>query len=151
MRDRRKAPLTASRRGVNFAPMGRRRDLGLGDADHFRRLVSEALERVPEEFQHYLRNVAVVVAEEPSDEEIREAGLDPDEETLYGLYQGTPITERPHDFAGSPPDRIVIYRGPLVRDCRSADELRDEIECTVVHEIAHFFGFDDDALEALGY
>jgi predicted Zn-dependent protease with MMP-like domain len=128
-----------------------RRDRRLGDPHLFRQLVTEALESVPAEFRRYLDNVAVVIAEEPSAEDVREAGLDPREDTLYGLYHGTPLTERPHDFAGSPPDRITIYRGPLVRDCRTADDLRWEIECTVVHEIAHFFGLDDEQIEKLGY
>ncbi len=128
-----------------------RRDPALRDPGVFRRLVAEAIDAVPEEFRRHLENVAVVVAEEPTDQDILEAGLDPREDTLYGLYHGVPLPERPHDFAGVPPDRITIYRRPLLRDCRSADELRREIECTVVHEIAHFFGLDDDQIEKLGY
>lgn len=129
----------------------RRKTPALNDPATFRLLVREAIDAVPEEFRRYLDNVTVVIAEEPTEAEIREAGLDPREDSLYGLYQGVPLPERPHDFAGALPDRIVIFRGPLLRDCRTRAALRREITATVIHEVAHFFGLDEEQVEKLGY
>jgi predicted Zn-dependent protease with MMP-like domain len=104
----------------------------------FETLVAEALDGIPEEFARYLENVSVVVEDEP------------DDEGLYGLYQGVPLSERSHDFAALP-DRISIYRGPLVRDFRSRTAIRRQIRITIVHEIAHFFGLDERRIRRLGY
>ena len=103
--------------------------------------VSEALDLVPAELLALLDNVVVLVEDEP----------DPADTDLLGLYEGTPLTERGHAWAGSLPDRITIYRGPLTRMCEDADDLREEIAVTVVHELAHHFGIDDDRLHALGW
>ena len=108
------------------------------DPADFDALVAEALDGIPEEFARYLDNVTVVVEDEP------------DEEGLYGLYQGVPLSERSHDFSALP-DRISIYRGPLVRDFRSRTAIRRQIRLTVVHEIAHFFGLDERRIRRLGY
>ena len=124
------------------------RDVSPGE---FERLVAEALDGIPEEFARYLENVAVVIEDAPSRARLRAEGLDPKYDTLYGLYEGVPLDERPHDFAGHAPDRITIFRAPLLEDCRSRDELREEVRTTVVHEIAHFFGLDDDHVRRLGY
>ena len=105
----------------------------------FEALVAEALDGIPEEFARYLDNVSVVVEDEP------------DEEGLYGLYQGVPLSERAHDFAAALPDRISVYRGPLVRDFRSRAQIRRQIRLTIVHEIAHFFGLDERRIRRLGY
>ena len=107
--------------------------------EEFEALVAEALDGIPDEFARYLENVSVVVEDEP------------DEEGLYGLYQGVPLSERTHDFAVALPDRISIYRGPLVRDFRSRAQIRRQIRLTVVHEIAHFFGLDERRIRRLGY
>jgi predicted Zn-dependent protease with MMP-like domain len=117
----------------------------------FERLVAEALDGIPDELARYLENVAVVIEEAPSRALLRAEGIDPRHDTLYGLYEGVPLDERPHDFAGQPPDRITIFRAPLLEDCRNRDELREEVRITVVHEIAHFFGMDDDHVRRLGY
>jgi len=105
----------------------------------FEALVAAALDGIPDEFARYLDNVSVVVEDEP------------DEEGLYGLYQGVPLSERTHDFAAALPDRISIYRGPLLRDFRSRTQIRRQIRLTVVHEIAHFFGLDERRIRRLGY
>jgi predicted Zn-dependent protease with MMP-like domain len=107
--------------------------------EDFEALVAEALDGIPEEFARYLENVSVVVEDEP------------EEDGLYGLYQGVPLSERTHDFAAALPDRISIYRGPLVRDFRSRAQIRRQIRLTVVHEIAHFFGLDERRIRRLGY
>ena len=89
----------------------------------------------------------MVVEEEPSDEDLEELGMDPEEETLFGLYQGQALTERGiTGYAGALPDRIVIYRLPLLDHCQSRRELLREIRDTVVHEIGHHFGLDEEDL-----
>ncbi len=113
----------------------------------FERAVEEAMDLVPEELAGLIENVAVVVEEEPSDEEIADAGLDPEEETLFGVYQGVALPERgAGSYGGVLPDRIVIYRQPLLEACRSRRELLREIRDTVVHEVGHYFGLDEEDL-----
>ena len=107
----------------------------------FDQLVASALDAIPPELLDLIDNAVVLVEDEPPDGEPRD---------LLGLYDGVPVTER----WGDPPllpDRIYIFRGPLMRWCRDLDELEDEIAITVVHEIAHHFGIDDDRLHALGW
>jgi predicted Zn-dependent protease with MMP-like domain len=116
----------------------------------FERLVAEAIDEIPEEFAPYLDNVAIVIEEEPDAGLLRSLGMNPRRDALYGLYQGTPLPHRPHDFA-SLPDRITIFARPLQRDFRSPERLKREIRCTVVHEIAHFFGIDERRIRRLGY
>ncbi len=111
------------------------------DEAGFEDLVSVALDGVPPELASLMDNVVVLVESEPPPE-------DPD---LLGLYDGVPLTERDSSYTFLPPDRILIYRGPLTRMCESTDELVDEVRITVVHEIAHHFGIDDRALHELGY
>jgi len=113
-------------------------------------LVIEAIDTIPAEFARHLHNVAVVVEDEPDRALLERLGLDPARQTLFGLYQGVPLSRRPHDFAGLP-DRITIFAGPLARACRTADELRRQVRVTVVHEIAHFFGIDERRIRRLGY
>ena len=116
----------------------------------FQEIVAEALDAIPPELGEHLVNVAVVVEDEPDDETLLELGLDPEIDSLYGLYQGTPINER-EDLHAALPDRIVIYYLPLSGDFTDDYHLRREIRRTVVHEVGHFFGFDDDRLEEMGY
>ncbi|HJW08281.1 MAG TPA: metallopeptidase family protein [Holophagaceae bacterium] len=115
----------------------------------FSQLVQEALALIPAEFQPYLENVAVILEEVPDKATRRRLGLRGDE-TLYGLYEGTPLTERTH---GQPlmPDRIRIFRQPLVEEFPDPEELRREVATTVIHELAHHFGIDEDRLEELGF
>jgi len=124
--------------------------MGPTERAEFERLVTEALDAIPREFACYLENVAVVIEDEAPPELLRDLGLDPRRDRLYGLYQGVPLSARPHDFTGLP-DRITIFAGPLVRDCRTPGALRRQIQATVVHEIAHFFGLDEGLIRRLGY
>jgi len=121
------------------------------DAGQFDALVESALSGIPEEFKPYLANVTIVVEEEPAPALLRQMGLDPRTDTLFGLYQGVPLPRRSHDHGNTIPDHITVFRGPLLRACRSAEELRDQVRRTVVHEIAHFFGFDEHRIRRLGY
>ena len=102
-------------------------------------VVRSALDELPPELATGLRNVAVVVEDENAE--------DPD---LYGLFEGVPLTEGGPD-AGDLPNRIAIYRRPLEADFPDEDELRDEIRITVLHELGHYFGLDEDRLAELGY
>ena len=111
------------------------------DADTFEDLVAEALDGVPTEFMALLQNVVVLTADEPP-------SGDPH---LLGLYEGIPLTSRDHNYSGVLPDRITIFRGPMLRMVRDWDEAVREVRVTVVHEIAHHFGIDDDRLHELGY
>jgi predicted Zn-dependent protease with MMP-like domain len=101
--------------------------------------VRAALDELPPHLAAALENVAVVVEDEHPD--------DPD---LLGLYHGVPLTER-GDMAGMPPDTISIYRLPLEESFPDPDELQEEIRITVLHELAHYFGLDEDRLAELGY
>jgi predicted Zn-dependent protease with MMP-like domain len=112
--------------------------------EEFEGVVGEALDGVPVELTRLMDNVAVFVEPEPDPAE-------GDDRDLLGWYDGTPLTERDWSYGGVLPDRIVIFRGPLLRMCRDRDELVDEVRITVVHEIAHHFGIDDDRLHELGY
>ncbi|CAM5498331.1 MULTISPECIES: metallopeptidase family protein [Streptomyces] len=109
--------------------------------DAFEELVAEALDSIPEDLTRVMDNVAVFVEDEPASD-------DPD---LLGLYEGTPLTERGEWYAGVLPDRISIYMGPTLRMCGSPEEVVHEVAVTVVHEIAHHFGIDDERLHALGW
>ncbi len=112
--------------------------------EEFEALVAKALDDLPEEFAKLLENVAVVVEEEPTEEELASVDLDP-EDDLLGLYQGVPLAER-DSFYGGLPDRVVIYRGPILRLCTSRREVIREVRDTVVHELGHHFGLDEDEM-----
>ncbi|MEU4090826.1 metallopeptidase family protein [Streptomyces sp. NPDC026673] len=107
----------------------------------FEELVSDALDRIPPELTRVMDNVAVFVEDEP----------DPSDPELLGLYEGTPLTERGEWYAGVLPDRITIYRGPTLRMCGTKEEIVDEVATTVVHEVAHHFGIEDERLHELGW
>jgi len=115
--------------------------------DDFEAAVDDALNSIPEDLAKAMNNVAVFI----EDEYIPAPHEDPETE-LLGLYDGTPLTERDSWWgAGSLPDRIVVFSGPLTRMCDSRDELVDEIRITVIHEVAHHFGIDDARLHELGW
>jgi predicted Zn-dependent protease with MMP-like domain len=121
------------------------------DRGRFRTAVARAVETIPSPFRERLENVEIVVEDEPSDEQIRAVGLDPETATLFGLYEGTPLPEREHNYGMALPDRIFLFYGPLVDAFPSEAELTREIRVTIVHEVGHFFGLDDDEIEDLGY
>jgi predicted Zn-dependent protease with MMP-like domain len=125
---------------VDHQGASRQGEYRLGAAE-FDRAVEEAMELIPEQFRPELRRVAVFVEPEPP----------PEEPELLGLYEGTPLTDRDEWFAGALPDQITLYQGPLERLCASRAELLDEIAVTVVHEMAHHFGIDDQRLHELGW
>ncbi len=111
------------------------------EREEFERLVDAALETIPDEIASLVRNVAVIVEDDAPAE-------DPD---LLGLYDGIALTERYGEPVMELPDRIFIYRRPLLAFCDDAEHLAEEVRVTVVHEVAHHFGIDDDRLDELGY
>jgi predicted Zn-dependent protease with MMP-like domain len=114
----------------------------------FYELVERALDGLPPELAAMLENVAIMVDDWPdySTPLVRENP----EETLYGLYEGVPLTQRGWGYSGALPDRITIFKGPMERDFRP-EELEEQVRVTVVHEIAHHFGFEEERLEELGW
>jgi predicted Zn-dependent protease with MMP-like domain len=110
--------------------------------EEFEQLVARALDALPEEYAEMLENVAVVVEEEPDDELLADMEMEPDEE-LFGFYHGVSLTVRESGYSALP-DRISIYRGPLLRYCRNRREVMREVRDTVVHELGHHFGLDED-------
>ncbi len=115
----------------------------------FQRLVTEGLEIIPEELRGYISNVQITVEDKPSDELLNELGI-PSDETLFGLYEGTPLTERTTEYSALP-DRIVIFRRPLLEEFDDPLDIRREVARTVIHEVAHHFGIDEERLVELGW
>jgi predicted Zn-dependent protease with MMP-like domain len=115
----------------------------------FETLVIQALEALPPFFQDRLQNIEILIADRPTEEELAEAGLEPDE-LLLGLYQGIPLTERTGDYSLVLPDTITLYRDCIAAICDTPDQIMAEVQQTVKHEIAHHFGIDDDRLQELG-
>jgi predicted Zn-dependent protease with MMP-like domain len=109
--------------------------------DRFEELVAAALDDVPGELAELIDNCVVLVEDEPP----------ADDPQLLGVYDGTPLTERDQGYTMALPDRITIFRNPLLEMCDDEEELVDEVRITVVHEIAHHFGIDDERLHELGY
>ncbi|ARC56402.1 hypothetical protein AS850_04845 [Frondihabitans sp. 762G35] len=110
-------------------------------ADEFERLVIDELDLLPDDMLDGLENVAFVTEDRPED-----GSLD-----LLGLYDGINLTDRGTYGFGELPDRIILYREPHLAACADLDELKDEIHVTLVHEIGHYYGFDDDKLHELGW
>ena len=128
------------RRGARSA-FARRR---LSD-DRFERLVERALDEIPAPFRAALDEVAIVIEDDATDEQLEISGLGRDD-ALYGLYEGTPRTAWGADFAPFP-NKISLFRIPLEEDFPDPDDLADEVRVTVIHELAHHLGIDDDRLE----
>lgn len=111
----------------------------------------EALDDLPKKFAKRIENVEIVVEDEPSSSQLRQLGLDPRRETLFGLYQGVPLSQRGTSYGMTLPDKITIFYRPLVRTFHSPDAIRREVTRTVVHEVGHYFGLDDDEIRSAGY
>jgi predicted Zn-dependent protease with MMP-like domain len=117
--------------------------------ERFIELVREALRDVPSPFREHLGDVDIVVKRRPTAEDLRQAGLAPDD-SMYGFYRGVPLTERDSGYNLVAPDVIDVYQQPLEEDFEDDEELVAEIRATVLHELGHFFGIDDDRLDELG-
>jgi predicted Zn-dependent protease with MMP-like domain len=116
--------------------------------DRFERLVADALTTIPRRFRKAMTNLAVVVEDEPSDEILEEMDVGP-ADTLLGLYQGTPLTERSWGHGNTLPDRILLFQGPLEREAEDEDDLIVAIGETLIHEIGHYFGLNEEEIEEI--
>src|SRR5687767_13389211 len=114
----------------------------------FEKLVAEAVTLIPARFRREMKNLALVVEDEPSTGLLAEMEIEPPD-SLYGLYQGTPITERTWDFGNHLPDRITIYQRPIEEDCEDEDEIRAVIGETLIHEVGHYFGMSEEEIEEI--
>ncbi len=114
----------------------------------FNELVEEALREIPRRFRDEMKNVVVVVEEEPPEHLLAEMEIDPDD-TLFGLYHGTPLPERGWAYGNALPDRISIYQFPIEDACEDEEEIRDCVAETVIHEFGHYFGMSEEEIEEI--
>jgi predicted Zn-dependent protease with MMP-like domain len=116
--------------------------------ERFRQLVSEAIDTIPARFRRELRNIAIVVEDRPSEDLLDELEIEPPD-TLFGLYQGTPLTERHWDHGNALPDRIAIYQEPIEDVSETEDDVVTEIGETLIHELGHYFGLGEEEIEEI--
>jgi predicted Zn-dependent protease with MMP-like domain len=114
----------------------------------FSQLVEEALREIPARFRREMRNVAVVVEDEPSPDVLEDLEVE-EGDTLFGLYQGTPLPDRSWSYGNTLPDRISIYQGPIEEACEDDEEIRNCIAETVIHEFGHYFGMSEEEIEEI--
>lgn len=114
----------------------------------FERLVVEAIALIPRRFRREMQNLALVVEDAPSAALLEEMAVEPPD-SLYGLYQGTPLPERTWAFGNSLPDRITLFQRPIEEDCDDEDEVRAVIGETLIHEVGHYFGLSEEEIEEI--
>ena len=114
----------------------------------FEQLVAEAIRTIPSRFRDELKNIAVMVEDDPPEELLDEMEIDPPD-TLFGLYQGTPLTERSWDYGNALPDRIVLYQGPIEDASDTEDDVVVTVGETLIHEVGHYFGLSEEELEEI--
>ncbi len=114
----------------------------------FEKYVAEALASIPQRFRKAMQNIAIVVEDEPSRELLAEMDIEPPD-TLLGLYQGTPLTERHWGYGNTLPDRVLIFQGPHERSAEDEDDLIVAIAETLIHEIGHYFGLSEEEIEEI--
>jgi predicted Zn-dependent protease with MMP-like domain len=116
--------------------------------ERFEKLVEDALNQIPKRFRREMRNVAIVVEDEPQQDLLEEMEITPPD-TLLGLYQGIPLTERRWDGGNQLPDRILIFQGPHERAAEDDEDLAEAIAETLIHEIGHYFGMSEEEIEEI--
>jgi len=116
--------------------------------DAFERLVAEAVTLIPARFRDAMQNLALVVEDEPSPDLLDEMDIEPPD-SLYGLYQGTPLPERHWGDGNALPDRITIYQCPIEDDAEDDEDVRDMVAETLIHEVGHYFGLSEEEIEAI--
>ena len=114
----------------------------------FERLVNEAVMLIPGRFRREMKNLALVVEEQPSPELLEEMEIEPPD-SLYGLYQGTPLPERTWGYGNALPDRITLFQRPIEEDCEDENEIRAAIGETLIHEVGHYFGLSEEEIEEI--
>ena len=118
--------------------------------EEFDRIVKRALRRVPAEIRQHLDNILISVRKRPSRQMLREMDVPPGED-LFGIFEGVPLIERSVTSPPLFPDAILLFQEPLEQACETDEEIEEEIEITVVHEVAHFLGMSEERLAELGY
>jgi predicted Zn-dependent protease with MMP-like domain len=118
------------------------------DRAEFERLVADALASIPQRFRDAMTNLVIVVEDEPARDVLREMEIEPPD-TLFGLYQGTPLTERRWDYGNALPDRILLFQGPHEREADDEGDLVVSIGETLIHEIGHYFGLSEEQIEEI--
>lgn len=118
------------------------------ETEKFEQLVARAIESMPEEIRERLENIDIIVADEPTRDQLMYSGLRKDE-TLLGLYEGVPLTARTSGYSNVMPDKITIFQKPIEVACKNENQITSKIQQVVRHEIAHHFGIDDDRLKEL--
>jgi len=118
------------------------------DRNEFERHVADALASIPRRFRKAMQNIAIVVEDEPSPAVLAEMGIEPPD-TLLGLYQGVPLTERSWGYGNALPDRVLIFQGPHERAAEDEDDLVVAIGETLIHEIGHYFGMSEEQIEEI--
>jgi predicted Zn-dependent protease with MMP-like domain len=116
--------------------------------ERFTILVEEALRGIPRRFRDAMKNIAIVVEDEPSQELLEDMDMEPGD-TLFGLYQGTPLTEREAGYGNALPDRISIYQIPIEEACENEEDIRQCVAETVIHEFGHYFGLSEEEIEEI--
>ena len=116
--------------------------------DRFEQLVEEALRDIPRRFRDAMKNVAVIVEDEPPDHVLHDMDIGP-EDALFGLYEGTPLPERSASYGNTLPDRISIYQVPIEQACDTDDDIRICVAETVIHELGHYFGMSEEEIEEI--
>ena len=116
--------------------------------EKFEQLVAEAITLIPKRFRREMRNIAIVVEDEPSAELLEEMEIEPPD-SLYGLYQGTPLTERTSGYGNTLPDRVTLFKTPIEEDCDDEDDVRAVIGETLIHEVGHYFGLSEEEIEEI--
>ncbi len=116
--------------------------------NEFRKLVDEALDGIPANFRETMQNIAIVIEDEPTAEALADVGVEPPD-TLLGLYQGTPLTERSWAHGNVLPDKITLYQGPIEDSSEDEDDIIVAIGETLIHEIGHYFGLSEEEIEEI--
>jgi len=116
--------------------------------DRFLKLVDEALDSIPSRFRDAMQNIAIVVEDEPSGAQLEEVGIEPPD-TLLGLYEGTPLTERQWADGNRLPDKITLFQGPIEDSSEDEEDLVVAIGETLIHEIGHYFGMSEEQIEEI--
>jgi predicted Zn-dependent protease with MMP-like domain len=112
----------------------------------FRELVDEALETIPDDFRNAMHNIAIVVEDEPTSEQLEDVGLEPPD-SLFGLYQGTPLTERQWAHGNALPDKITLFQRVIEDESEDEDDMVVAIGETLIHEVGHYFGLSEEEIE----
>jgi predicted Zn-dependent protease with MMP-like domain len=118
------------------------------DPEVFKRFVTDAVDNIPTKYADHIKNVAFIVEDEPDRYQVEKIKLRADQ-SLFGLYEGIPLTKRSGGYNLVLPDKITIFQWPIEQHCRTIEEIREQVTHTVWHEVAHYFGLDHDQIHEL--